>query len=83
MKSKKIKSKVNYKSKYLHLKNKYENLLKQNSVLQLFHVPTVKQKLEAIEEYFDYLSQKDYDANTMQSFCEYKQYLKKNNVSQH
>lgn len=76
--SAKIKSKVNYKSKYLNLKKKYNNLLTQNNVLQMFNSPTNEQRVKIIEDYYDFLSANDYDANTMQAFCDYKQFLKNN-----
>ncbi len=76
-----IKSLLTYKMKYDKLKKKYDKLLVQHKVLTLLNKPTIKQKFKVIEDYYKYLSDKDYNANYIDAYIEYKKYLERKSGS--
>ena len=70
-------NKLNYKLEYEKLYKQFNNLQNENVLLRTFNQPTLKQKIDILEEYYDWVSEKDYDANHTQTFFEYKKQLKK------
>jgi len=48
-----------------------------NMLLKAFTKPTASQKIQVLEEYYDWLEEKDYDANQADTYFAYKKKLKK------
>ena len=72
----KKKKQVNYKQKYLSLKDKYNALVLKNSISKLIYEPTPTQKIEIIDNYYSFICEEELDANDIHTFYAYKQKLK-------
>lgn len=70
-------NKINYKIEFEKLKKQNIQLQTENSLLKAFNRPTATQKIEILEEYYDWVVEEGNDANAIYTIHEYKKKLKK------
>ena len=68
--------KIDYKAEYKKLEKQCNKLQIENNLLRTFNKPTAKQKLEILDEYYDWIACKEFDANAIITFNSYKRLLK-------
>lgn len=75
-------NKIDYKIKYEQLHKQFQKLETENVLLRSFSKPTPEQKIEILEEYYNWVTKEGDDANHIHTFIEYKNKLKRQ-VKQH
>lgn len=70
-------NKLNYKLEFEKLHKENLQLKNENTLLKAFNQPTATQKIEILEEYYDWLADEEIDANQAITLFTYKKKLKK------
>lgn len=73
---KKTVKRISYKTKFDKLQKDYEKLKTQNNTLKMFYKPTYDDKLKILDNYYSWVTDNDYDANSAHTYFAYKQHLK-------
>ena len=71
------KKKLNHTNEINKLRKQIIQLQTENNLLKTFNKPSASQKIEIIEEFLSWVADEGNDANTVHSFFEYKNKLKK------
>lgn len=75
-------SKIDYKLKFKALEKDFAKLQAENLLLKSFNQPSYEDKVKILDDYYNWLSEDDTDANYAVTLVKYKKELKKREVRQ-